>query len=87
MIVIIICNVDFFVGLVMGLIVFFIGWLFIDVFGILILFVVFVVVVFGGVFGLINGVFVVFVWVLVMVIIFGMLYVYCGINVLWMGSD
>lgn len=86
-IVIITRNVDLSVGSVLGLSAYLTGRLFIDLQGIPIVAVFFIVIVFGGLLGLVNGALVAFAKVPSLVITLGTLYAYRGINVLWTGSD
>jgi rhamnose transport system permease protein len=86
-IVIITRNVDLSVGSVLGLSAYLTGRLFIDLEGVPVAAVVVVVVLFGAVLGLVNGLLVAFAKVPALVITLGTLYAYRGINVLWAGSD
>jgi len=86
-IVIITRNVDLSVGSVLGLSAYLTGRLFIDLEGIPTSAVVVIVVAFGALLGLVNGVLVAFAKVPALVITLGTLYAYRGINVMWAGSD
>lgn len=86
-IVIITRNVDLSVGSVLGLSAYLTGRLFIDLEGIPTSAVVVLVVVFGALLGLVNGVLVAFAKVPALVITLGTLYAYRGINVMWAGGD
>jgi len=80
-------NVDISIGSIVGLTAYFTGRLFIDFPGIPIALVIVLVIGFGALLGLINGMLVAFAKVPAMVITLGTLYAYRGINVLWTGSD
>ncbi len=86
-IVIITRNVDLSVGSVLGLSAYLTGRLFIDLQGIPVVAVLVLVVLFGALLGLVNGLLVAFAKVPALVITLGTLYAYRGINVLWAGSD